>query len=227
MIKTQQDSPRQIAIFPIIAMTFLIVAFPFNLSAQMAPGASNPVATSSTNGNTAISSSVCPEPKSALGNTPDDLADIQSDITRFTLCVQRAQLLERLNSLALQNIDTIDSALDFQIQTDSADLMMMMENLTASSMPAAVPAMGNDNIARGVDVMPRATPESQKTTWAIQKISGNGQNLMATLVDDDGQIVTVKSGDKPRNHDIHITSITNTSVTIKSDGKTHALPWDN
>jgi hypothetical protein len=53
----------------------------------------------------------CPSPKSALQNTPNDLAKIQEDIDRFTLCVERAQLLERLNTLVEKNIETIDSAL--------------------------------------------------------------------------------------------------------------------
>jgi type IV pilus biogenesis protein PilP len=45
----------------------------------------------------------CPVPQVALSETPNDLAKIQADIDRYALCVERAQLLQRLNNLALEN----------------------------------------------------------------------------------------------------------------------------
>ena len=53
----------------------------------------------------------CPEPKRAMNETPNNMARVQEDINRFILCVERAQLLERLNTLVEKNVETIDSVL--------------------------------------------------------------------------------------------------------------------
>ncbi|MBU6235863.1 MAG: hypothetical protein KGQ41_08460, partial [Alphaproteobacteria bacterium] len=53
----------------------------------------------------------CPAPQEAVNASPDDLAKVQEDIDRFTLCVARAQLLERLNETAKDTDVAIDSAL--------------------------------------------------------------------------------------------------------------------
>ena len=44
------------------------------------------------NGASGNNADPCPAPEAALNQTPDDLAKVQADIDRFTLCVQRAQL---------------------------------------------------------------------------------------------------------------------------------------
>jgi len=53
----------------------------------------------------------CPSPSKALASSPDDLAKVQEEIDRFTLCVQRAQLLERLNESTLKSDNVYDASL--------------------------------------------------------------------------------------------------------------------
>src|SRR5690606_5999975 len=46
---------------------------------------------------------LCPEPSDALGNVPSRLDELQADIDRYTLCLNRAELLLKLEDLRTQN----------------------------------------------------------------------------------------------------------------------------
>lgn len=201
-----------------------------------APG--NGTARRSTGTNTAQGpNDPCPEPKTALSETPDNLAKIQEDITRFTLCVQRAQLLERLNELAQANIETIDSALNLTVgQADGNAVPGIMpamnsQNFMPSSSPPPIPAVSAGLLEDPQeDMMMSSVPVAQNSAfadsdWRIREITGTGGELSAQLIDDSGSIVRVSDGEALPDDNGRIAAITNTSVEIENNGQRLPLRW--
>lgn len=157
----------------------------------------------------------CPDPKTALSETPNDLNLIQEDITRFTLCLQRAQLLERLNSLAKENIETIESSLMDEMQF----------NLPTSAMPQqSAPSLPND-IANQQQNTPVKTVS--QINWKIDTINGQGDLLSATLVDENQNKTIVKIGDNIPNTETKIMAITSVGVKVKDGNSQTFLKWAN
>ena len=88
----------------------------------------------------------CPAPTAASA-TPDDLAKVQEDIDRFTLCVERAQLLERLNESVLKN--HLDASRErFQLGDITKTDVSQAESRLAAATAARVAAEGNYRTSR-------------------------------------------------------------------------------
>ena len=176
----------------------------------------------------------CPEPRQALANTPNDLKNIQEDITRFTLCLQRAQLLTRLNELSIENLDTINSTLDEKmmgfIETMEPPEMPVIEMPAQPEMPdvesIAAPALPESYVPES---MPVTAPEPAvvEPAWMIREVTGRGGELIAVLVDDADNLTHVKQGDTIPDTDLRVQSVTPTSVTVRMNDETMKLGWVN
>lgn len=162
----------------------------------------------------------CPKPRRAFNETPNDLKLIQEDITRFTLCVQRAQLLERLNELAIENTDTIDSALTSNIESVAAQFAPELPDIP---IPQA-PETPQPNVSSPMTSAPQPT-ERPMPEWEIRELSGASSNLKATLVNSSNRLVTVKKGDKLPDSDLTVMSIGAMGVTVKGNDETMTLSW--
>jgi|GEM_PF-1951279 len=223
--------------------------------AQLAPGANNTMNRSnSATGGTAFATKSsnhtaadpCPEPKQALAGTPDDLAKIQEDITRFTLCVQRAQLLERLNELARANIDTIDTALNLTASQgiDNSAMLGLIANANNfnGNTPPPIPSVpsnlfsGDEEENRalknpGVNVAGssgKTAPDRQSVgdvDWQIREITGSAGKLKAQLIDTSGSIIRVSQGDFLPDEGWTVRSITTTRVEVEKDDQRQPLGW--
>lgn len=184
----------------------------------------------------------CPEPKKALASTPDDLARIQEDITRFTLCVQRAQLLERLNELATANIETIDSALNLTAsnQMDGNAVPGIMPNVPMPQLPESISNMLQDDSddfggssaqsdhrgSSGASSSASASrPAPAPSEWRIREIEGTGGSTIARLVNRDGVLLKVSAGERLPDDGGRVSSVTRTGVTITIDGQKQTLKW--
>lgn len=200
------------------------------------PAADMPNAPAMGNTNTAgnnvgFTTDPCPEPKKALGSTPDDLAKIQEDITRFTLCVQRAQLLERLNELAEANIETIDTALNLVAAPDEAPMQVqqgnnIMDDIPMPSLPDEISNMLQDDEANA----PAPQQETRRarplrSNWRIRDIQGTGGEIYARLMDDQGTIVKVMQGDDLPDNGGRVSTISNSMVSVTRDGDSTSLRW--
>ena len=101
----------------------------------------------------------CPNLRGASANAPDDLSKVQQDIDRFTLCVQRAQLLERLNENAIRSIENTDKALG--LSAPNVDAMAAnMPPLPADALAGAnvEPLPVTDAPATATTATPAAAP---------------------------------------------------------------------
>jgi len=174
-----------------------------------------------------VSQNLCPEPKAAMQETPDDLSKIQSDITRYTLCVQRAQLLQRLNELTVENIDTIDSAISEMAETSfpQIDMQEIQEMFSQNfSYTPPNPVTGSDN-AQSNSILPNMMQRANE--WKIKDISGNRNSLTAILMDENDEILRVKSGDTLPNKGGKIKNVGTTGVVVIKGKQNINLKWLN
>lgn len=192
----------------------------------------------------------CPLPKETASSSPDDLAKVQEEIDRFTLCVQRAQLLERLNDSAIKNQMSDDVALGYTpppMQGGSGPNMMPG---LAGAQRAGVGGMGLSplpaNALGGIDVAPRnsgsaavpksigaatqvseddepAKPEIAKE-WTIHEVSAAGGEMQAKLLSPEGDEVKAKSGMKLPDGKV-VVRITPTGVSLRDAKGVKALEW--
>jgi type IV pilus biogenesis protein PilP len=185
-------------------------------------------------GDVMMSGDPCPEPRDALENTPNDLKNIQEDITRFTLCLQRAQLLNRLNDLAKENLDTINSTFDERvtglIETMEPPQMPQIAMPAPPTMPSVSPVSDNDDQDNSApSPMPMAQPMQPQVnvTWMIREVTGRGGELVAILVDDQDNLTQVKRGETLPESEMIVESISPTEVSLKYNDETVKLDWVN
>lgn len=180
----------------------------------------------------------CPDPKAAMQNTPDSMVKIQEDIDRFALCVERAQLLDRLNSMVEKNIDTIDSVL---IQPAPAPAILPtignmggddpsigpepVRSTTPSPIDeAALTQNGDDELSamgENSDVIDEAPEEP---VWLIREINGKSGLLQANLVNSSGSLARVKQGDILPDES-RVIEITPVSIKVKKEQEIIDLQW--
>jgi len=166
----------------------------------------------------------CPAPQKALSETPNDLKIIQEDITRFTLCLQRAQLLSRLNDLASDNIESIDSSLDQKLESIASNFAPM----PALEMPALPPIENNNQIMTDETFSqpePAPEPVMEHKNWTINTIKGSNGVLIANISDADGNVLNVRTGDKIEDTKINVVKVTQTSVNIRESKESAKLKW--
>ena len=156
----------------------------------------------------------CPVPSAALAETPDDLAKVQADIDRFNLCVERAQLLKRLNELAVEN--------------EKAAVAPSRNNpgmrLDADRLPDTAGSLPRSPVTPLAPLPTTGGPKGPGDDWTIVEVFGATGSLTAKLVRQDGAVQYASQGavlpDGRR-----ITVITSTSVILEKDGKTTELQW--
>lgn len=162
----------------------------------------------------------CPLPSAAVMETPDDLAKVQADIDRFTLCMERAQLLQRLNELALENQEALmgyspDNP-GMKLDKKPADLPDFKKPAAAESSPPALPVLGG--------AMPK-TEEPPAVGWTVVSVFGSGGNLQARISSPEGSIEQVRTGDTLSDGStVKTISVGRVVITDKS-GKDTTLGW--
>ncbi len=182
----------------------------------------------------------CPAPQDAIGSSPDDLAKLQEDIDRFTLCVQRAQLLERLNETALKSEAAADLALGL---AGSVPGIPDAQTNGLAPLPASALAGADvsplDTTKQGAPVpddskastpAPQAEPEPAEppsAPWTIREIYGSGPDIQAKLLSPEGDENRVREGSKLPDGKGTVVRITPTGVTVRIGSDTKELNWAN
>jgi type IV pilus biogenesis protein PilP len=158
----------------------------------------------------------CPEPSSVISSSPDDLAKVQEEIDRFTLCVQRAQLLERFNESVSKDQESVDQALGLKNNA--------LEPL-------------NDGALAGADVTPVDAPaqdgapsvssfsDPSANVWSISDIYGASSDMQAKLLSPAGDEVRVRVGTVLPDEQGSVVRITSTDVVLKVGSKEEKLVW--
>lgn len=183
---------------------------------------------------------LCPNPDQAAKNAPKNLSDVQADIERFNLCVQRAKLLNELNELSKKNEDDVlsttfigtgpaanssinslpplpgieDDPIDFgdvsDIEIDTATIEPIEEEDVVSVQEAFTP--------------PKSLQNKPKITWALRNIYGSAATLTAEIVSSEGQIANVQVGDQ-LSDGITVKRVSALGVVLNDKGKDIAVNW--
>ncbi len=167
----------------------------------------------------------CPLPSAEMAQAPDDLARIQSDIDRYTLCMERAQLLQRLNDVAVENQEKLNEANGAATSDISAaNPGMQLGNNLPSFEQQRQQIMGSVNASDVAAAPVDVAPVVDTTEWFIMKILGSGGALSAQVAKSDGTLAQVKVGDSlPEG--IRIDAISSTGVMTTQEGESKALRW--
>jgi type IV pilus biogenesis protein PilP len=153
---------------------------------------------------------LCPEPVYALSNVPSSVDKLQSDIDRYTLCLDRAELLLKLEESQQKrqsggNVDPM--ALP---TTDLVDLKPLTLEETSE-------------IIDGQKAVEESEAEPDLDAITVRDVKGLNGQLSANLLMKDG-IETVHGGDV-LSDGTEIIAITTTQVSVRKDGKIERLQW--
>lgn len=164
---------------------------------------------------------ICPDAPTALRQAPDDLSKVQADIDRFTLCLERAQLLKRLNDLAVENDEALQNAsmsastgFGLDAGTQAVDFNPFDINDVLGVDDALIPAENS-----GEEEMVFGTED-----WVVLSVFGTGQDLSAKLAKSDGNFAQVKTGQALPDGS-EVLSITTDGVKVREGGENRTLYW--
>ncbi len=157
---------------------------------------------------------LCPEPGAALQDVPAGPAEIQADIDRFTLCLDRAELLLKLEEVSNRNDELLMGA-------SGMGGMVLPVNPTPLTQ-----AQTEELMASNDPNMMGALPPIKMADYTILGISGAGGALDARLNTPDGDIQMVRIDDHLEDGSV-VSSISASQVFVRKDGKTRLLQWDN
>ena len=139
----------------------------------------------------------CPNPSMALDNAPNGTVEIQGDIDRLTLCVERAQLLQRLNDIA-----TAGMKLPSPLTQSQLPILPLPEQMLGT--------LQNVNVREG---------------WEVLQVFGSKEELFAKLFSPEGGVIRIKVGDKLPDESGKIIEILPMRVKIKNSSGVQTLPW--
>ncbi len=158
----------------------------------------------------AYADTLCPDPQVESSVVPSDLARVQEDIDRLSLCVERTKLLQELNTLSTEASNTVQP-----LSADTID-PSFLKPLTASSLSNMT-----TDVAPKIDEKPFETAPD----WVIRRVWGQGGKLQAQLVSDEGVLATVKTGETLIDGS-QVAEISVRGVTLtKKNGDEEQLAW--
>lgn len=173
---------------------------------------------------------LCPQPTAALNSVPANIDQLQADIDRFTLCLNRAELLLKLEDLKTQN--TRDGAtstaggMDLPIEPMPLNAQQAGQLLGADTQ-AAAPAAPLDTGLTSPDSVVSKKEAPPEKDYVIREVRGLGGGLVARVQSPDGNYEQVKIGDKLADG-ATVTAINTTQVTVQTkDGAVKRLGWED
>lgn len=168
---------------------------------------------------------LCPQPLTALNDVPATEEQLQADIDRYTLCVNRAQLLLELESL---QAETTQGRIDAMALPTAGGGVAVPAPLTPDQANELLNADAPPVTSTNTDGLGMNSPAAQEPTSPeiiVTDIKGTGGQLVATLRAPNGDVDTGKEGDTLIDGST-ITSISTTQVMVRTkDGKTERLEW--
>lgn len=129
---------------------------------------------------------LCPDTTNQSDLAVKSMSDVQFDIDRLGLCLERAQLLQKLD-------ETVRKREELRLKPMGLD-----GNLTTGTGLGALPPMPTLSASKiaipALEAVKEPVPAIIQQDWKIQRIWGQGSGMQAQLVRDD-VIANVKSGD--------------------------------
>lgn len=180
---------------------------------------------------------LCPSPEQAAKNAPKNLSDVQADIERFNLCVERAKLLNELNNLSKKNDDDIlnrNSNAPFAGTGPAASQSGGLPPLPGLSVggsnnidTSSIQPVDEGDIVSIQDALTPPKPRTasrQQPNWALRNVYGSSGTLNAELVSSDGDVAIVAQGDTLADGST-VKRVSALGVVITRNGKDIPVNW--
>ncbi len=152
---------------------------------------------------------LCPDPQVEAMVVPSDLARVQEDIDRLSLCVERSKLLQELNELASEKFSNNSALLGNPTPID----MKMLQPISAAEI--------EENIAPVLN----QKPLQNTSQWFVRRVWGKDGQLQAQLITSEGMLATVKKGEQLSDGS-KVQEISIRGVEVKNKkGKVIVLDW--
>lgn len=153
----------------------------------------------------------------------DDLAKMQADIERFNLCLERAQLVQKLNDATQKNLEALQKFFaSAPLLEQNAPVSRQSLSLGAFKAPEPpdLPPTQESGEEEGTSV-----EEPPKERWLVFEISGSSGNFRAKLGKPDGTIKVVGAGETLPDGTL-VTSVSPSGVIVRGDqGVSETLEW--
>ena len=179
---------------------------------------------------------LCPDAQSPPNNTGNNLNDVQADIDRLGLCVERAKLLQELDALVTKRQALLTGEDANGLNLPPLPLSGNQANL---QIKPQTPTLDNKTITNTLN---RATPDNNRANaanpqptdalttnnngaWSIQRIWGQSPNMQAQLIGANNNLATVNVGE-PLTDGYAVESISARGVILSRAGKLINLDWE-
>lgn len=177
------------------------------------------------NGGAAHADVLCPDPEDALNVVPTDLAAVQDDIDRLSLCVKRTQLINQLNDLIEEQnkTDPLSGVTPPSFNHSDSFLAPLPSAPTHQENNVIDPAVLEKINVQDTPQKANAGQQIDDDVWYINRIWGSAGQLRAQLVFG-GQAFVVSEGDMLVSGHV-VESISYNSVTVRQGGDISDLTW--
>ena len=168
---------------------------------------------------------LCPDPEEALGIVPTDLAAVQDDIDRLTLCVKRTQLINQLNDLVEEQRkqDALSETISPTFN-HSDSFLAPLPSVPVSQQAAVIdPAVLDENNSETPAQRKSTAKEITDDIWYINRVWGSSGQLRAQLIFN-GQAFIVAEGDSLLSGHV-VDRISYDSVAIRQGNDVSSLAW--
>lgn len=153
---------------------------------------------------------LCPDPQIESSVVPSDLARVQEDIDRLSLCVERTKLLQDLNKLSNESKSGVQP-----LNIGAIDPSFLQ--------PVTAKTLGTNSSNNKVSIQQK--PFKKMADWTIRRVWGKGGKLQAQLISADGVLVTAKIGEALIDGStVKEISVRGVKVTRKN-GRDESLGW--
>lgn len=178
---------------------------------------------------------LCPDVEKARAATPGDMAGVQADIERLSLCVERARLLKQLDDIAVQRQKMLDDTKN-PGATVTGNISVNPDAIPPLPV-SALPPLKNDAPLKSGETRVKNAASSPldgigdtvkslaAPSWNVRKIWGQGAGMRAQLSDGRGTLVNIVKGD-PLPDGAIVETISVKGVAVSQGGKVKDLSWE-
>lgn len=153
---------------------------------------------------------LCPDIEELRKTSPDTMTGVQADIDRMKLCVERAKLLEQLDSIALKRQEILNKV------TKIDNSLIPIPALPVASLPTLRPIEKQQAVS---------APQPARSAWFVRKIWGQGGDMRAQLSDNQGGLLNIAKGDVLPDGAV-VEGLSARGVTISYNGNIKDVEWE-
>lgn len=163
----------------------------------------------------------CPAPQTPAPAAGDDLVTLQADIDRFSLCAERAEMLNRLNEAAMgQDSEEPPNA---NPMTENPGFRLH-SRLEEKRKQLAIPRVSEEELAPPAPERSSKPKGKGSEEWGIVTIFGSGEGLQVRLRKKDGSVAQARAGTTLPDGSV-VKQLSTSGIILTKDGQDKILSW--